>query len=515
MPQSPLLTDQLQIEPGSGQTLLLNRDSATGSLKFLDAVITGGALLKDLVGVRNITGVYVVGRAGTGAPFITISSALAAIPNTSYSAASSLVLVFPGTYQENLTVTRDGVCIVGLGGVIVQNSGASDTLLVKASLSSVPQALLLKGLTLLNDQPSYACVRALGADSFASATVTVTAAPLVAGDTLVINGVTLTGLATARTPGSNNFNSTVSTPSSMAIEISAAINDPLNSFSSFVTATPSGTAILIEANVAGSAGNAYTLTTTSAGLSLSGASFTGGSSAGNSVGLEGILIQDCSLVASAAGGFNLYADTVNHISIEGGTFRGSSSTASVQALNCASLRLFGVEKSLDAEFSYDTSADRPSDLSCEYSLSGCGEVGDVLCDLLGAGSLSLLNCPQVGSVGVAGDQTLSVIRSSIGALTLNDTTAAVLSQSTRGSVFADPTTTLAETNASGSVFFAASASEGVSLDAPAPDADYTVLLDSGSTTEIFAVTSRTASGFTVDASSAASTTVRYTILRSV
>jgi hypothetical protein len=118
-------------------------------------------------------------------------------------------------------------------------------------------------------------------------------------------------------------------------------------------------------------------------------------------------------------------------------------------------------------------------------------------------------------VGVAGDQALSVVRSSIGALTLNDTTAAVLSQSTRGVVTADPTATLAETTASGSVAFAASASEGVNLDAPAPDANYTVLLDTGSTAETFAVTARTASGFTVDASVAATTTVRYTILRSV
>jgi hypothetical protein len=148
-------------------------------------------------------------------------------------------------------------------------------------------------------------------------------------------------------------------------------------------------------------------------------------------------------------------------------------------------------------------------------LSGCGEVGDVLCNLLGEGTLSVLNCPVVGTVGQGGDQALSVVRSSIGALTLNDTTAAVLSQSTRGAVTSDPTATLAETTASGSVAFAASASEGVNLDAPAPDANYTVLLDTGSTVEIFAVTARTASGFTVDASVAATTTVRYIILRSV
>ena len=518
MPQPPFLIDQLQVEPGSGQTLLINRDSATGSLKFTDAVVTAGVLLKDLVSLNGLTGVYLVGSGGSGADYNSIQDALDAIPNTSSPSAPSLVFVMPGQYTENISIKKDGVALVALGSVYLQNSGANHTVTVVASPGATPENVLLRGLTITNNQAGYACVKVDGAFTFASATVTVNSAPLAAGDTLVINGVTLTAVCPSRTSGSDDFSVAFLTPAAIAAEIEAAINDPANSFASFVTATAVGATVTLSANTPGAGGNAYTLTATTTpvgGFTLSGATFSGGGSAGSTVALGEVLVDDCVLVASAAGGYTVYADTANHLRVQGGTFRGSSSTAQVFGTNCAALRLFGVEQVVDVSLSYDTSADRPSDLSCAYLLSGCGEVGDVLCNLLGAGTLSVLNCPQVGDVSAAGDQALSVVRSSLGSLTLNDTTAAVLSQSTRGAVTADPTATLAETTALGSVSFVFSVSEAVNLDAPAPDANYTVLLDTGSTAETFAVTARTASGFTVDASVAATTTVRYTILRSV
>lgn len=518
MPQPPFLIDQLQVEPGSGQTLLINRDSATGSLKFTDAVVTTGALLKDLLSLNGVTGTFIVGSGGSGADYTSIQDALDAIPNTSSPLAPSLVLVLPGEYTENLTIEKDGVALVGLGSVYLKNSGASDTVTVVASPGATPENVVLRGLTITNNQVGYACVKVDGAFIFASATVTVNSAPLAAGDTLVINGVTLTAVCPSRTSGSDDFSVAFLTPTAIAAEIEAAVNDPANSFASFVTATAVGPVVTLSANTPGAGGNAYTLTATTTpvgGFTLSGATFAGGGSAGSTVALGEVLVEGCILVASAAGGYTVRGDTANHIRVQGGTCRGSSSTAQVLVENCAALRMFGVEQVPNVSLSYDTTADRPSDLSCAYLLSGCGEVGDVLCDLDGAGSLTLANCPVVGTVGQAGDQVLSVVRSSLGALTLNDTTAATLSQSTRGAVAADPTATLAETTASGSVVFAASASETVNLDAPAPNANYTVLLDTGSTAETFAVTARTATDFTVDASIAATTTVRYTILRSV
>jgi hypothetical protein len=103
MPQPPFLIDVLQVEPGSGDTLTVSRDSAGGALKFVDALLTSGVLLPSLVGLRNVTGVYIVGRAGDGAPYTTIQSALDAVPDSSSAAAPSLVLIMPGVYTENVS----------------------------------------------------------------------------------------------------------------------------------------------------------------------------------------------------------------------------------------------------------------------------------------------------------------------------------------------------------------------------------------------------------------------------
>jgi hypothetical protein len=68
-------------------------------------------------------------------------------------------------------------------------------------------------------------------------TVTVIAAPIAAGSTLTINGVTLTAVAGARTSGANDFNGSLGTASAIAAEIVAALNDGANSFSTFITPT--------------------------------------------------------------------------------------------------------------------------------------------------------------------------------------------------------------------------------------------------------------------------------------
>ena len=98
MAQPPYLLDVLQIEPGSGDTLTISRDSTAGAMSFVDAIISGGVLLPNLVGLRNVTGLFIVGRAGDGAPYTTIQSALDAIPTGSSAAAPSLVMVMPGVY---------------------------------------------------------------------------------------------------------------------------------------------------------------------------------------------------------------------------------------------------------------------------------------------------------------------------------------------------------------------------------------------------------------------------------
>jgi hypothetical protein len=517
MPQSPLLVDQVQIEPGSGQTLLINRNSADGSLRFRDAVIPSGILLRELAGLQTVTGVYIVGTGGAGATYTSIQDAIDAVPNSSSASDPSLILVLPGVYTENVTVGKDGVAIVGLGGAYLINSGANDTVTVLRTPAATPNNVLLKGLTITNTQAAKACVRLDGSYSFASATITVVAAPINIGDTITINGVNLVGVCGARTPGGDNFNVGVLTPAALAVEIAAAINDPANSFAGLITATPSGANVTLTANLPGAVGNAYTLALallTPGQITISGPTFTGGGASASEVGLGEILIEGCNLIATSAGGYNLYADTVNHIRIQGGTFRDSAATATVFVSNCSALRLFSIEQVMALNLGYDTSLDRPSDLSCFYSIIGCGQVGDIVSQLLGAGSISISNCPQVGNITLGGDQSLEARSSTVGDLDLSDTMAVTLVETNRSNaVVSAGTPTLAESKRLGFISFAASVSETVTFDVLQPDVNYVVTLDIPSVFVTAAVSSRTTSSFVLDTSVPCTGDINYAILR--
>jgi hypothetical protein len=517
MPQPPFLVDALQIEPGAAGTRTLDRDAATGAIQFVDAIITGGVLLPELVGLRNITGVFVVGRAGDGAPYTSIQDAVDAIPNTSNAAAPSVVLMMPGVYQENVVLQKDGVYLASPGGAKIINSGVEDTLVISASTSVTPLQVVLRGVEIENTEAGQACVRIDGADSFASATVTVNTAPLAAGDTITINGTALTGIAASRTSGSDDFSTLGGTTDAIAAEIAAAINDTANSFATLVEATVLGSVVTLTAVTAGAAGNAITLvsaTTPGGGLTDSGATLSGGGAAGSVVGSGVISIEDCKLVASAAGSFQLLAVTVNYIDVRGGTWRGSASTSEATVFNCAAFRMFGVEWANDLNLSYSTGSDQPSDVSSAYEVIGVGRINDTLSSLVGAGSLLMASCPRTAGVTVGGDRSLDVRHSSIGTLTLSDTTAATLRNSARtGVTLGGGTPTLAESRAIGSQAFAASASEGVAFVIDQPDSSYQVLLESPTTAETLAVTSKTASNFTISASGAITGTVGYTVLR--
>ena len=258
MAQPPFLVDELQIEPGSGNTLTASMDAATGAMKFVDAVVTSGVLLPNLVGLRNVTGVYIVGRAGDGAPYTSIQDALDAIPASSSATAPSLILILPGIYTENVTIQKDGTYLVSLGGVTITNSGASDTVEISAAIATTPQDVLLRGITVANTSATQSCVRILGADTFASMTITVNAAPLATGDTITIAGVPLTGTAGVRASGSNDFSVSSMTSDGIAAEVVAAINDTANSFAATIVASAILNVVTLTAVTAGVGGDAIT-----------------------------------------------------------------------------------------------------------------------------------------------------------------------------------------------------------------------------------------------------------------
>lgn len=170
MAQSPFLIDQIQIEPGSNQTLLINRDAATGALRFQDAVITGGILLHQLAGLRAITNVFTVGKTGAGAQYTTIQSALDAVPSSASATNPYLVLVMPGRYDETLNIVRDGVRLVGIGRPEVRSAleatpdavGNDHTLIISEQNGTIPRSILIQGFDITNAHTNKAAVRVVG-----------------------------------------------------------------------------------------------------------------------------------------------------------------------------------------------------------------------------------------------------------------------------------------------------------------------------------------------------------------
>lgn len=158
----PFKADGLQIEPGSGQTLTILRDVPTGSLRFVDTVVPSGVNLSDLANFSTITGVLVVGRAGTGAKYTTLQSALNAVSPTSSASAPTVILVMPGVYTENLLVEKDGVSVVALGAVSVVASAASATVTVQESVATVPQSILFHGIRFVNANDGIECALVTG-----------------------------------------------------------------------------------------------------------------------------------------------------------------------------------------------------------------------------------------------------------------------------------------------------------------------------------------------------------------
>jgi hypothetical protein len=495
-------------------------------MEFVDAVVTSGVLLQNLIGIRSITGVYVVGRAGDGAPYTTIQSALDAIPTASSATAPSVVLIMAGVYTENLTIQKDGVYLFGLGGVTINNSGASDTVEISAwtdgTTSTTPQDVLLQNLTITNDQVAQSCVRCIGADSFASGTLTVDTVGWATGDTVTIGvgGVptALTAVAGTRTSGSNDFSVSAGTTDAQAAEIAAAINDASNSFAATVAATTALNVVTITAKTAGSGGDATTLASsvTAPGTdTLSGANLTGGGAA-NSMVLNGkLVVQDCQLAATGVGGFQINASTCGHVYMRGGTGNGSISGTKSSFSNVSAVSLVGVDELWNLEAAYDTALDRPNDTSCAYAFAEVYFDGDFLGNLSGAGSFQFRNC-SVADVRIDGDRSTVFTNCQLSDIILNETVDLRLSNGNRGSLtLLGGAPTIRESRSIGSQAFAASSSETVTFTIPQTNASYTVLLETPTTAETYSVQNKLAASFDIVVSGAITGTVGYVVLRDV
>ena len=169
MAQDPFLIDQVQIEPGYAGTRVIRNNA--GAMEFVDGQVTGGITLLNLAGLKTMQNVLVVGKAGAGAAYTTIQSALDAVPASSSSSNPYLIWVGPGVYQENLNIVRDGVFIQGYGATLqsaneaTPDVGAEHTVILQAALGTTPSRVVFTNLRITNSHTNYACVRIVGGAS--------------------------------------------------------------------------------------------------------------------------------------------------------------------------------------------------------------------------------------------------------------------------------------------------------------------------------------------------------------
>lgn len=518
MPQPPFKADQLSVDTTSGTgTRLINRNTTDDSLQFSDPVVSSALRLLDLVGVRNITGLALVGRAGDGAGYTTVQAAIDDAPITATTDEPHVILINSGRYEENLVIEKDGLVLLGLGGVTLANPTATtDATVTVQEGATVPLDVVLQNLRIENAEDGEECILVNGADTFASGTVTANTAPLAAGDTITIGGTALTGVSGARTSGNDDFSVDGTTTPDIATEIAAAINDSANSFDATVSATVISNVVTITADTAGAGGNSITLavsTTPAGGLTASGGTLTGGGA--SPVMLTGALrVIDCDLIAGGVSSLQISVNIANNVEVRGGTWFGSSSTSKAFVSQCASFRLYGVEWTNDFEFAYDTGSTLPSILTSTYEVAHIARSGDWLVGLTGGvASLTVRAVSEAGTFTQGGDGTLDITHSVIGDLTLSDTTAATLVQSSRGTAAVGVgTPTLAENTLVGSVTWAGT-SVSVVFDVPHPDASYAVLMEPPGPGLVPEITAKSTTGFTATATGASAATTFYSIAR--
>lgn len=523
MAQPPVQFDAIRIFGDSTLgTRLIQDDETTGSLRFVDHQIPGGINLNQIVGLQGVEGVVVVGT-GPGASkdtegntISTIQQAIDAVPFTSSASNPWLILVMPGLYVENVVLDRDGVHLVALGNVELRNPGAAgDTFTVVQGPFSIPRKTTIQGLLMRNTAASGSCVEVSSA-RFATGTVTVSGVVLV-GDTVSVDGITLTAVSGAAAAGQFTIGATFA---QTAQNLADAIEDSANGLTSIVRPFVSGAVVTLRSFQYGLVGNAITLATSVAlTFVLSGATLAGGldASAGSEVAEDGLLLLDCSLVAEGVTGFQISAASVNNLFVKGGSCEGSSSGSTLLMEECARLEVFGTSGLQRLQLDYDSGGTLPSIVGSSYQIHDVDVAGSLSSTLSGDGSFNLANSRVRGTSTLSGDRNFEISSSVLAVVQVLGTASASFYNTARGSLTGSATAIVAETVASGTLAFVASASEVLTFAVPQPDTDYTVMLESSivpaAITDIPVVSAKTAADFTVTFGASQTTTLRWTVLR--
>lgn len=524
--QPPFRSDAIQIENADAPVgpRLVEASLLDGSLRFTDPRVPGGINLAELAGLQRAQNTIVVSQTGEAAskdedgnPITTIQGGLDAVPDGADVNNPWVVYVAPGLYAEDVIWVKDGVELVGLSrGVRIRNLTPQSSIRVRRGLFTVPQVLKIRNVE-IEQIGANACVDVSSA-TFASGTVTFASVPLV-NDTFIVNGVALTAVAAGTAPGAFEFELGATTAET-AENAAEAISNPLNGLVGVVIPTVVGNVVTLRSVNPGLVGNALTLNTTvPLVIVISGANFTGGQDGepNSAVASNRILLQDCTLVASAPGR-QLLASSVNFLQIKDCEFRGSSVGSSVEVVDCAGLDVSGVLDMQNLTFSYDSgNPNLPAVLGTSLTLNNVqGASAAVL--LQGVGSMVGSNC-QWTSLAFNGDRSARLSISRITNVVLGGTFELALDRCYRNSVVALPTATLEESYVEGSASFLVSSVVPVVFAAPQPDVNYTVSLEStvvpALISDIPFVFNKTVNGFDIQFGAAQTTDVRYIVTRNV
>lgn len=247
MAQPPIQVDGVQVEPGSGFTLLIDCEPLTGALRFRDGLVTSPVSLSNLANLSTIAGVSTVGASGSGARYTSIQSALDAVSAASSLTAPNVILVFPGVYTENLTIEKDRVTLIAMGTVSLAPATAAPTVTITAGVSTTPRAVVLRGFTIGQSNDGLACVSIVGgvASTVGSVGIELVDCDLVPtgigcytvyGDT--VNNVVLRGCRSVGVPGSTVLRLTQCAALTVQGGVIPAVQVDITTASSLPSGTP-------------------------------------------------------------------------------------------------------------------------------------------------------------------------------------------------------------------------------------------------------------------------------------
>jgi hypothetical protein len=525
MVQPPFQSDAFQVM-GDADGVRLLEAAADGSLTFKDALVPLGIRLADLAGLQQIQNLLIVSPSGIGAskgpdglPLTTIQAALDAVPPGTGELTPFTILVGPGVYYEDLLWTRDGVCMVALGQVVLrQLTGGSSTLRMLAAPAEAPKWARLIGFRIENTEATKSCVE-LSTSTFAIGTIALTG-PGVVGDSVEVAGVTFTAILSTGTPVAGQFR-LGTTATETASGLLEALVDPVNGLLGVVKPSTLANIVTIRAALPGVAGNAITLSTAQPLVYvLSGPALSGGQdfTTNSLVGQSLVSLEGCQFAQTGIGGFPVLASSINNLQIVDSDLSPSPTSGTVYISNCASVLIRGCFGVPNLEMYYNNADPYlPFVGGCSYQVVDTRVQSAVQASLLGIGSL-LVQGVEMDSLSLAGDRALRVEGSEIyGPVVVGGSANVTFSKTTRGSLSGGLSALVRESQHLGGLSFSSSALEVYQFGYTCPDANFTVLMELAeplaSVADIPRVTAKSTTGFTVEFGAVQTRDVFFSVLR--